>query len=58
MGKSIKIFQSFEEQEQFHKEMMASSTPQERFKTLYQMQQMTKKFPPATDKSRKIIIRN
>jgi flagellar biosynthesis protein FliP len=58
MSKSIRIFKSFEEQEQFHKEMMARSTPQERFKTLYQMQQMTKKFHPVTDKSRKIIIRN
>ncbi len=58
MGKSIKIFKSFEEQEQYHKEMMANSTPQERFKTLYQMQQMTKKIHPVTDRSRKIIIRN
>lgn len=58
MGKSIKIFKSFEEQEQYQKEMMLNSTPHERFKTLYKMQQMTKKFHPVVDKSRKIIISN
>ena len=58
MSKSIRIFKSFEEQEQYHKEMMINSTPEERFRKLYQMQQMTKKFHPVTDKSRKIIIRN
>ncbi|MEO6406526.1 MAG: hypothetical protein ABIY51_10070 [Ferruginibacter sp.] len=56
MSKSIKIFKSFEEQEQYHLELMAKLTPQERFKALYQMQQLTKKFHPVTDKFRKIII--
>ena len=58
MSKSIHIFKSFEEQEQYHKEMMINSTPAERFRKLYQMQQMSKKFHPVTDKSRKIIIKN
>ncbi|HUS01258.1 MAG TPA: hypothetical protein VMY77_06005 [Chitinophagaceae bacterium] len=56
MGKSIKIFKSFEEQEQYHKEIMINTTPHERFKKLYQMQQVSKKFRPMADKSRKIII--
>lgn len=56
MSKTIKIFKSFEEQEQYHLEMMAKSTPEERFRVLYQMQQMTKKFHPVEDKTRKIII--
>lgn len=58
MSKTIKIFKSFEEQEMYHKELMLNSTPHERFKALYQMQQMTRKFRPVTDKSRKIIIKN
>ena len=58
MSKSIHIFKSFEEQEQYHKKMMINSTPAERFRKLYQMQQVTKKFHPVTDKSRKIIIKN
>ena len=58
MGKTIHIFKSFEEQEMYHKELMAKSTPAERFRKLYQMQQMSKKFHPVTDKSRKIIIKN
>jgi hypothetical protein len=56
MAKTIKIFKSFEEQEMYHKERMLNTTPLERFKTLYQMQQMSKKFHPETDKFRKIII--
>ena len=56
MGKTIKKFRWFEEQEQYHKQLMLNSTPHERFKTLYQLQQMTKKFHPVADKSRKIII--
>lgn len=58
MSKSIKIFKSFEEQERYNLEMMAKSTPEERFRKLYQMQQLTKMFHPVTDRSPKIIIRN
>lgn len=57
MAKSIRIFKSFEEQEQFHKESMLHTTALERFRKLYQMQQMTKLLHPVTDTSRKIIIR-
>ncbi len=58
MGKSIRIFKSFEEQEQYNLEMMAKTTPEERFKKLYQMQHLTKMFHPVTHKSRTIVIRN
>lgn len=58
MSKSIHIFKSFEEQEQYHMEVMINSTPAERFRKLYQMQKMTKKFRPPSDHSRKIIIQN
>ena len=57
MQKSIRIFKSFEEQEQYHKELMLNSTVTERLQKLYQMQQITKLFHPVTDHSRKIIIR-
>lgn len=56
MAKTIKKFKSFEEQEMYNNVLMINSTPHERFKKLYQMQQLTKKFHPVKDKSRKIII--
>ncbi len=56
MSKSIKIFKSFEEQEQYHLELMAKSSVIERFRALYQMQQLTKKFHPVVDNTRRIII--
>ena len=56
MSKTIRIFKSFEEQEQYNLEMMAKTTPEERFRKLYKMQQLTKMFHPVRDKSRKIII--
>ncbi len=57
MGKSIRVFKSFEEQEQYHLEQMASSTVQERFRRLYLMQQWTLRMHPVTDNKKKIIIR-
>jgi hypothetical protein len=57
MNKSVHIFKSFEEQEQYKKELMLTSTIAERFRKLYQMQQMTKLLHPVTDNSRKILIR-
>ena len=57
MSTSIHIFKSFEEQEQYHKEIMLNTTPIERFRKLLLMQQMTKLFQPEIDKFRKIIIR-
>ena len=56
MNKAIRIFKSLEEQEQYHKELMLASTITERFRKLYQMQQMTKLLHPGADNSRKIQI--
>ncbi len=56
MSKTIRIFKSFEEQEKYNNEQVINTTPEERFRRLYQMQQMTKKFHPVNDKTRKIII--
>lgn len=58
MSKKIKIFKSFEEQERYSLEMMINTTPEERFRKLYLMQQLTKKIHPVADKKRKIIIGN
>ncbi len=58
MSKTIRIFKSFEDQEQYNLKRMAKTTPEERFRKLYKMQQLTNMFHPVTDKSRKIIIRN
>jgi hypothetical protein len=56
--RTIKIFKSFEEQEKYALDLMRSTTPLQRFQSLYRMQQWTKKFYPPKDKSRKIIIGN
>jgi hypothetical protein len=58
MERKIKIFKSFEEQEQYSLEQMRKTTPLERFKNLYRMQKLSKAFNPVTDKSRKIIIKH
>jgi len=58
MERKIKIFKSFEEQEEYHLEMMRQSTPEERLRTLYLLQQMSLKLHPSKNTSRKIIIRN
>lgn len=39
MAKELKIFKSFEEQEQYHLEQMANTKPIQRFQNLYKMQQ-------------------
>jgi hypothetical protein len=46
-----------EAQEQYHRELMLQTTVMQRFRKLYQMQQMTKLLRPATDTTRKIQIR-
>lgn len=56
MKRQIKIFKSFEEQEQYKLEEMRNTTAIERFQMLYAMQQMTKKLHPSDDKKRRIII--
>jgi len=58
MEKSIRIFKSHEEQEQYYKQLMLQSSIIERFRKLYQMQQMTRLLHPVVDHSRKIEIRN
>lgn len=58
MKREIKIFESFEEQEQDNLDFMLNTTPLQRFQILYQMQQWTKLFHPVKDKTRKIIIGN
>ena len=57
MDKQVRIFKSFEDQEQYHKNLMGQTTVVERFKNLFQMQQINKMLHPVTDKSRKIQIR-
>jgi hypothetical protein len=57
VNKVVRIFKSMEEQEQYHKQLLLRSTIAERFRKLYQMQQLTKLLHPATDHSRKILIR-
>ncbi|MEP7109377.1 MAG: hypothetical protein ABI760_15395 [Ferruginibacter sp.] len=56
MEKRIKIFKSFEEQEQFYDEEMRKTTPLQRFQNLFRMQQLTDLFHPPTKKARRIII--
>jgi len=58
MAKTIRIFKSFEEQEQYNLEQMAKTTPLERFRNLYRMQKLSKLFNPSTNTSRKITIQH
>lgn len=56
MERSIKIFKSFEKQEQFHTEKMLLCIPLQHFQNLFRMQQLTNLFQDAKNKKRKIII--
>ncbi len=56
MNKSLHIFRSFEEQEQFHTELMSNSNIMERFRKLYEMQQMTRLLHPIKNSPREIKI--
>lgn len=58
MGKSIKIFKSFEEQEQYQLEQRRKTTPLERFGNLHRMQKLSRLFNPPADTTRKIIIQH
>jgi len=58
MAKTIRIFKSFEEQEQYNLEQMSKTTPLERFRNLYRMQKLSKLFNPVADTSRKIVIQH
>lgn len=54
--RTIKIFKTFEEQEDYHLEKMRTSTPEERFAALYKMQQFTNKLHKKTSDTKTIII--
>lgn len=56
MERSIKIFKSFEEQEQYYAHKMQESTPLQRFKNLYRMQLLHQLLHPPINKARKITI--
>jgi hypothetical protein len=57
MARSIKIFKSLEEQEEYHLDLMRQSSVLERFRRLYAMQQMSALLHPPKVYTRKIIIR-
>ena len=57
MGKFIRVFKSFAEQELFHLERMAGTTVEERFRKLFLMQKMTARFHPKEKSNRRIIIK-
>ena len=56
MAKSIKIFKSFEEQEVYQMEQVRKTSPLERLRNLFYMQQLSLKFHPQKDGRKKIII--
>jgi len=56
MERSIKIFKSFEEQEEYYLEKMLKITALERFKNLFEMQRLTLLFHPPVNEVRRIII--
>ena len=56
MKREIKIFKSFEEQEEYHLEIMVHTTPMERLQSLYALQQFTSLLHPAEDNTKRIII--
>jgi hypothetical protein len=58
MEKKIKIFRSFEEQEEYHLNEMRNTTVKERFMNLHRMQMLSKVFNPITEKPRKIVIQH
>ena len=60
MERKIHIFQSYEEQEAFHIEMENNTSINERFRKLYEMQQMSLALipPREEDKKRRIIIKH
>ena len=56
MERKIKIFKTFEEQEAYHLQQQRETSPLERFKNLFYMQQLSEKFHPQKDTLRKIVI--
>ncbi len=58
MERKIKIFKSFEEQNEYQLEQQRKTTPLERLQMLYRMQQMTLKFHPPVNKKRTLHFTN
>lgn len=56
MQRQIRIFKSFQEQEEYHNECMRNSTPEQRLRILYQMQQWSILFSKEKPGKRKITI--
>jgi hypothetical protein len=56
MKKQVRIFKTLQEQEDFHFRQQLQSSPADRFRRLYQMQQFHMALHPVTDKTRKIQI--
>jgi hypothetical protein len=57
MEKRIKIFKSFEEQEEYALKEMKSTTPKKRFENLYRMQKISSLFKKNIDTTPKILIK-
>lgn len=57
MSRSVRIFRSMKEQEQYHQQLMKQSTVLDRFRRLLLMQQMNRLLHPPADTTRKISIR-
>lgn len=58
MEKKIRVFKSFEDQEQYHLDEMRKTTPLERLRRLYKLQKISRLLHPGTDPSGKIFIIN
>jgi hypothetical protein len=56
MKRTINIFKSLKEQEDYHLKLMKESSVADRFRRLLQMQQFSLLVHPSKDKSRKIKI--
>jgi hypothetical protein len=56
MERKIKIFKTFEEQEAYQLQRQKETTPIERLKNLFYMQQFSIKLHPPKDTLRKITI--
>jgi hypothetical protein len=54
--REIKIFNTFEEQEDYQLEKQRATTPLQRFQNLFYMQQLSLKFRPSKNNKRTIIL--
>ncbi|MBW7951110.1 MAG: hypothetical protein LC134_02180 [Chitinophagales bacterium] len=56
MERKIKIFKTSEEQEAYTLQQQSKTTPLERFRNLFYMQQLSKKFHSVKNSTRKITV--